>query len=749
MLYPLLRPSARTRENAVALLIVLAFLILLAGMTVAYLSRTATDRQIAHGSFNDAKSDQLARSALELIVADFKQEIANAANPPTNTNVVPQRSPRPASGSTPAIPNMIRRSVRSDAISAPAVPSRASAVNSTADISMNGRSISLTRWNSHYLVPKSNTGDSTSDPTTSGFTAPNFWAPDWVIVTRNGPTSFGSWNSMLSNASNSNNNFALGRYAYAVYDEGGLLDANVVGLPSPTPAVTDIGRKGNSALADLTGMKLTAGGSTANPTTISKIVAWRNYATLQSSGTFPSLSPPPNPSNFLNYFLDRSRDFRTVATTVYSGRTDQSLVNRRQLIELFRSSLSGSVNMLQFLGTFSRENNMPTWSAGTAALTQRFSIGNLALVTPNPPSTSAADIQKYFGLQWVVGTPGSATPTIPGHWQYIGSTGSAKRDRIPAFTSNPEFFQLLNYAINGTNSDDTTHIYTTLSIGAAIIDQYDDSTVADPLIGITTTMIEYNGGWAFGLENTDPGRPPASPSPFPAPAGMSPTPPPAVSGYVMLDRPFRNVGEFGYAFRASAAPTATPASPKTLDFFTSISPDAPILDLFTYNTAAVRAGITNLNTQNPAVIAALLKSAITSESSSATVGLAASNNAAASPTPNPNIGVIPSTASGSEGTLIKSALGRQDVSRLAAATATTIGSSEEAKETVARALAEITQTRTWGLLIDVVAQSGRYPPTASTLSDFVVEGEKRYWLHIAIDRFTDEVIDQQLEEVFE
>jgi hypothetical protein len=218
----------------------------------------------------------------------------------------------------------------------------------------------------------------------------------------------------------------------------------------------------------------------------------------------------------------------------------------------------------------------------------------------------------------------------------------------------------------------------------------------------------------------------------------------------MLNRPFRNVGEFGYAFRASEAPTPTPSpNPKTIDFFTSTSPDAPILDLFTYNTAGVRVGITNLNTQNPAVIAALLKGGITSESSSAIIGLAASNNAAASPTPNPNIGVIASTASGSEGTLIKSAIGRQDVSRLAAAAGTTVGSSEEAKETVARALAEVTQTRTWGLLIDVVAQSGRYPPTATTLADFVVEGEKRYWLHVAIDRFTGEVMDQQLEEVFD
>jgi len=35
------------------------------------------------------------------------------------------------------------------------------------------------------------------------------------------------------------------------------------------------------------------------------------------------------------------------------------------------------------------------------------------------------------------------------------------------------------------------------------------------------------------------------------------------------------------------------------------------------------------------------------------------------------------------------------------------------------------------------------------LSDFVVEGERRYWLHIAIDRFDGTIVGQQLEEVTE
>jgi hypothetical protein len=322
------------------------------------------------------------------------------------------------------------------------------------------------------------------------------------------------------------------------------------------------------------------------------------------------------------------------------------------------------------------------------------------------------------------------------------------RDRIPGFTTSPEFFQLLNYALNGTNADDKTHIFTTLSIGAALIDQYDDSTLADPATGTTTTMIEYNGGWALGLENVDPARPSPSPqpSPFPGPFGMSPTPPPFVANYAMLNRPYRNVGEFGYGFRTSAAPTATPASPRTLDFSSATSADAPILDLFTYNSASLRAGTVNLNTLNIAVIAAILRSAITNESTSAVVGFAASNNAAASPTPLPTLGIVTDPVNG---TMMRPATGRQDIARLVSAASNTIGSTEEAKETIARALSEVTQTRTWVLMIDLIAQSGRYPPNATTLTNFIVEGERRYWLHIAIDRFTGEVVEQQLEAVYE
>ena len=78
-----------------------------------------------------------------------------------------------------------------------------------------------------------------------------------------------------------------------------------------------------------------------------------------------------------------------------------------------------------------------------------------------------------------------------------------------------------------------------------------------------------------------------------------------------------------------------------------------------------------------------------------------------------------------------------------------VGGTSEARETIARALSEVVQTRTWGLLIDLVAQTGHYKPNATGLADFIVEGEKRYWLHIAIDRFDGTIVGQQLEEVIE
>jgi hypothetical protein len=81
-----------------------------------------------------------------------------------------------------------------------------------------------------------------------------------------------------------------------------------------------------------------------------------------------------------------------------------------------------------------------------------------------------------------------------------------------------------------------------------------------------------------------------------------------------------------------------------------------------------------------------------------------------------------------------------------------LAGSDQAKKTVARALAETGKARTWNVMIDVIAQTGNFAPGTPDLSDstkFIVQGEKRYWLHIALDRDDRTVLGSQLEEVTE
>jgi hypothetical protein len=52
-------------------------------------------------------------------------------------------------------------------------------------------------------------------------------------------------------------------------------------------------------------------------------------------------------------------------------------------------------------------------------------------------------------------------------------------------------------------------------------------------------------------------------------------------------------------------------------------------------------------------------------------------------------------------------------------------------------------------MIDIIAQTGKYPQSSSSLALFQVEGETRYWVHLAIDRYTGTIIDKQIEVVGE
>jgi hypothetical protein len=372
--------SISRRERAAALIIVLAFVVLLTVLVLAYFTRATSDRPVAHSSFNQSKADELAQSAMDLVIGALRQEITGPAPTPPppyfplpNANMLPMRSGNPPIvGGVDPIPNLIRRSVRSDALSSPALPSLASFVNSTTDASANSRSVSLARWNKHYLLPRYNTGTPSdytpSSPLVSPFNpnpavANGFTPPDWVILTRGGPVAFPAWDPTLKDQTQSNNSYAVGRYAYAIYDEGGLLDANVVGYPTNTTAA-QYGPKGVSAFADLT-----VTGIGIPQSDIDAIVGWRNYFSASPSGNFPNFNFNTNAaSNYVSSVLSNTNGFMSVPIPSpipnNMSRTDQAFTTRQSLIQLLVASglSANAASALQYLGTFSRELNAPSWA---------------------------------------------------------------------------------------------------------------------------------------------------------------------------------------------------------------------------------------------------------------------------------------------------------------------------------------------------------------------------------------------------
>ena len=465
--------SKSNRKNqGVALIIVLAFVVLLTGLSLAYFSHTATDRQLARASFHDTSAELLAHSALDIILSSLKREIITAGPNVTQGNIQPQRS-----GDNASIPNLIRRSLRDDGIPPPGVPSLASTISSGPVDPANPTrgEVTRARWNSHYLIPS----------------AASFTPPDWVLVTRHGP-------DVVPLPSD-----VIGRYAFAVYDEGGLLDMNLAGfptwsgssddgpVPTPTPWQVNFGRKGIVAFADLTAFPA----PTPTSSEIRRIVGWRNYGTTKqtatSFGRFSfQLSPNLQQDAWGSYLLDFGDapyadpaiyPFTSVPSDFGSNsRTDQALMSRRELLRL-QSTIRFSQDHLQYMGTFSRERNYPAPDWRSLRLPDRFPMNAVGLVKPVPPVSVTTrgrgnsdgngvgwrgrgryrgcvrDILDMFGLAWVNGTGTDKSQLAYwGRWQYVGEQQPSEPNNNPLAFIAPlrgrlEFIKILNYALNVAN----------------------------------------------------------------------------------------------------------------------------------------------------------------------------------------------------------------------------------------------------------------------------------------------------------
>lgn len=363
------RKSWQRGDRGAALVVVLVLLVLMLGVVLAFFSQSILQRQVAKSSASQTAVDLLAQGAANTLAGDLQNEIkAPARSLAQAVSGTSLKIYRPLEGKY-AVPGLSGLGVTNPAnlISAGIGPKgmenvlkisrsgagfydgtsgviRASAAHTT-DASVNGRFISLERWNRPLLM------------NTTSFTKPTppaeFTAPDWILVDREGKNPL----TPTSGATDLTNTKAVvGRYAYVIYNEGGLLDANVTGYPaaatngkisdSATQGIDQTKYKGSLSYADLTQIGLTDG-------QVEQLVGWRNKATL--GGGAPSVG-------FYQYAMKNQGGFLDAANTQMSGgQTDKMFVGRQQLIDYFKKQLPGAQpQTLQYLTTFSRSLDQPS-----------------------------------------------------------------------------------------------------------------------------------------------------------------------------------------------------------------------------------------------------------------------------------------------------------------------------------------------------------------------------------------------------
>jgi hypothetical protein len=468
-----------------ALIITLAILALLSVLLVSFVSMAALDRGSTKSYSQSLQADQIAQGALDQIVSQFQSEIADPALstnsvpaaggsnlyiPLASANAVPQRT-------APYLANLatlVSYSGTNLYTAGAGTPNYSSgAVTQTA--SLNGRVISTSSWNKPQL-------------TTS---AANFPDPKWIMMTRSGPEAFSVYDPTLANSAALNTNYAVGRFAYVVYDTSGLLDANVAGYPSTAPAANASG-KGLMPWADLTQLGI-------SQAAVNSLVNWRNATTASPASSYVTNV----------YYAATNNGFTRVANG------DTAFLSRQELIKYAQTQAPDGTltSALPYLTTFSREINGPTWGPTTPSgsttnyATQQYVTGSFNPRIPNPrvraaftrnnglpavageplvkyrfpldklallekymgagsgglSSTDIANIQKYFGLD--IGTTpnanGTPSATIDSngpsyrHWNYpttnpayvhgvlSGTTGIMSLDDVAKENREPDFFELL------------------------------------------------------------------------------------------------------------------------------------------------------------------------------------------------------------------------------------------------------------------------------------------------------------------
>ncbi len=790
-----------------ALIITLGMVFLITVLIVAFLSRAMNERKNAGVNVSRASVEILSDSAMGYVVSQLCSDVTNStpslpvAPWSRNNTHVPWLLP-PLLSTNPAFVNLVRQSSNSD-----------TQYTYTSTPSANGRPVGTGRWNAPQLI-------------IGGFTS-NTQLPQWIYLCRTGVVS--SFNSSWTSKTSSNQAYVTGRFAFNVYDLGGLLDMNVAGYPSSLSGSTNRELlRGTLASANLTmipGVPTIPGNSSVDSLVTNRFASSQtNYVNsvlgLASNGFL---------GGQLNRFVSRHDMIRWVTNSTYGWGstiplpyithfTREAATNRFSLSQLTNSNPGSAV--LAILGN-AISNSIPSltntadsnaYMAPTNALSGRTwtnqpsvkiaSIGadiraqtttNVVTVT-TPYGTVAGKQARPEAVQLsircvstlVIGggdgdddnyTVSSSISIVPNLWSPAGSNGGNGINRLvvsfdsatisflkqtinlPSFSTNltvsgcgtPTEYPVPILVMKGVTLQNQTlsFLFKNLIIGLSDTNgnYYSsfgtNSTVASPISAILSNSL--SGPLTIPTASTtvttnsvvvnmrDPRTPrgggattnlslplPASISCPPYPNSITDTNP------VILGRPYGSVGELGLVFADQPW--------RSLDFVSSNSTCTNLLDNFTgpnYPTNAPRSGVLNLNTRQIPVLAAVLEGALINPT-----------NPALAITPfqatNYAVGIIASTA-------INPLVNRAGLAALLANNNTIGSRNKVSREAPIRALADIGQTTTWNLMIDLISQHGHFNTGATNASQFIVEAEQHYWMSIAIDRRSGAIVDQQLE----
>ena len=441
-----LRGMQRFEEDGAALVIVLALAAVLLVVVVSFTATSSKDASLSRQSTSYVQAEDVLSVATSnftndltqemkagsVFVRDAKGETVPVLYPATALSAVPDRSSASSDSNLQSTaPNLVKQSAggkpfyyaaRTFGQNAVfpqanqfAVPSRASKISTQSG----NASVTPQRWNKPLLLPRAAPASDTDlTPSAKGSidfgdgapALPWTWTPpDWVYLNRNGSSPVTSSAGAASEV--------IARYAYQVYDVGGLLDLNVAGYDPDTKVTGDAvaARRSHAGLADLRELGFTPAG-------LKTLLAFRNPSSLGD----PDAAPYMN--RYVNYLFSSPKNnaFLRVAGTAKTGVTDRAFGSRAGMIS-FVQQLGNSAaerasltEALQSLTHYSRALEQPSFRPGfrdQASDPQKATFIRPRIVPPAArvddtlysmnsvplSKVDARNLRRIFNLPWEMG----------------------------------------------------------------------------------------------------------------------------------------------------------------------------------------------------------------------------------------------------------------------------------------------------------------------------------------------------------